>query len=400
MCRVEPPLNPRYESLDVWRGVACLLVVIFHSTAGYMVTPEVCAVTRSQGGSWADWALLVTNWGWAGVPLFFVISGYCIAASADSARRKPQSGFQFFVRRFRRIYPPLWAYLAVTALGTALLFPGAIPGPIQGFEYPLPYPQYLKLGQWIGTLTLTESWRYHVIEPEQGYMTASLWSLCYEEQFYLIVGIILAVCRRWFFLVVGVITVFVCLNVFDFSAFFGELINAYRRPLSGFFFDGLWLPFASGVGVYYQLNYARQRVRWTLDLLLLYTLAWCVLMIGSFSKLSGNVPGYLGIAVAFALALKWLHPHDSAIATSRITAPLRFCGRMCYSLYLVHAPICGVIAWNFYRWGINTPELALMITTPTCLTVSTLVSYGFHRLVENRFLNAPVSAKPVAALQN
>ena len=388
---MESPRNPRYESLDVWRGVACLLVVVFHSTAGYMATPEISAKTRAEGGSWADWALLVTNWCWAGVPLFFVISGYCIAASADSARRKPRGGWRFFVRRFRRIYPPLWVYLALTALGTSLLVPAAIPGPIQGFEHPLPYPHDLKFGQWLGTLTLTESWRDHVVGPEQQYLTASLWSLCYEEQFYLIVGLLVLICRRWFFPAIAVITLLVCLNVFDFSAFIGNNLNAYRSPLSGFFFDGLWLPFAAGVGVYYQLNYASQRVRWALDVLLLYALAWSLLMIGSFSKLSGNLPGYVGIGTAFALALKWLHPHDAAIATTRFTAPLRFCGRMCYSLYLVHAPIAGVIAWNFFRWGINTPELALMITVPMCLTISILVSYGFHRLVETRFVNAPVA---------
>ena len=46
-----------------------------------------------------------------GVPIFFVISGYCIAASADSSRRKGDSPWTFLKRRFWRIYPPYWASL-------------------------------------------------------------------------------------------------------------------------------------------------------------------------------------------------------------------------------------------------------------------------------------------------
>ena len=79
------PRNPRYESLDAWRGVACLAVVLFHSTVCYVATPELEARVRSEGGSWADWAILATGRLWIGVPLFFVVSGYCIAAAGDSA---------------------------------------------------------------------------------------------------------------------------------------------------------------------------------------------------------------------------------------------------------------------------------------------------------------------------
>ena len=48
---------------------------------------------------------------WAGVPIFFVISGYCISATADSARRKGLPARTYFWRRFRRIFPPYWIFL-------------------------------------------------------------------------------------------------------------------------------------------------------------------------------------------------------------------------------------------------------------------------------------------------
>ena len=46
-----------------------------------------------------------------GVSLFFVISGYCIAASAEATARKGGSPWGFMGRRVWRIYPPYWAAL-------------------------------------------------------------------------------------------------------------------------------------------------------------------------------------------------------------------------------------------------------------------------------------------------
>src|SRR3954471_7559964 len=76
------PAAPRYQSLDFWRGVACLLVIVFHAT-----------FYQAHSSSTSLSALIVraTKWFWIGVPMFFVISGYCITASADRLRRREQS---------------------------------------------------------------------------------------------------------------------------------------------------------------------------------------------------------------------------------------------------------------------------------------------------------------------
>src|SRR5436190_10524374 len=92
-----PPRDPRYLTLDAWRGLACLMIVVGHA----------CGTLESE-----DWQSLGTHpaarllrFGFAqlylGVPLFFVISGYCISATVDSTRRKRQGPGQYFVRRFR-----------------------------------------------------------------------------------------------------------------------------------------------------------------------------------------------------------------------------------------------------------------------------------------------------------
>src|SRR5688500_7182586 len=108
------PRRPRYESLDLWRGVACLLVLL-HLSTFISPGPQEFAALGSLGQLWAEGAARM----WLGVPIFFVISGYCIAATADSQRRRRgRPAMEYFLRRFRRIFPPYWAVL----LGTVAVF--------------------------------------------------------------------------------------------------------------------------------------------------------------------------------------------------------------------------------------------------------------------------------------
>src|SRR5437660_947943 len=41
------PRYPRYYSLDLWRGAACLSVVVYHTTM-------VCCLHTAHGSGWAD----------------------------------------------------------------------------------------------------------------------------------------------------------------------------------------------------------------------------------------------------------------------------------------------------------------------------------------------------------
>src|SRR5215471_311552 len=70
----------RYELLDGLRGAACLGVLLHH--------------------------LRVASFGHYAVMIFFVISGYCITASARSCQKTSVTFSEFMLRRARRIYPP------------------------------------------------------------------------------------------------------------------------------------------------------------------------------------------------------------------------------------------------------------------------------------------------------
>lgn len=115
--------------------------------------------------------------GWTGVDLFFVLSGYLIAAPlfSDIAQAKGINLRSFFLKRVFRILPAYY---------TVLLLYFAVPG-FSEFSNLSPLWKYLTFTQNFG-LNLQ---RYH------GFSHA--WSLCVEEQFYLLFPLLLLLCLKW-----------------------------------------------------------------------------------------------------------------------------------------------------------------------------------------------------------
>ena len=80
-------------NLDYFRGISILLVVLFHYTSRIPADSLF-----SQGGE----TITTFSFGWIGVYVFFIVSGFCISGSFD---RSP-SASQFLIKRIARIYPP------------------------------------------------------------------------------------------------------------------------------------------------------------------------------------------------------------------------------------------------------------------------------------------------------
>lgn len=369
--RFAAPRCPRYSSLDFWRGIACLLVLVYHSTMVHLA-----AQSRSglSGSGAAGWLVEFTRYLNVGVPLFFVISGYCIAAAADNVRQKGQSLGSYFVRRFRRIYPPFWIFVIGYAALFVMIDYFFVPSLLTTFPSNLLRPWWYSGWQWLGNLTLTESWRYHLIGGSRGHFPGHDWTLCYEEQFYAVTGLLLLFSRRHFFGGVILVT----------AATVGTMLVCASTGTSveGWFFDGYWLTFAAGMVVYYRINYALGMQRWVLDGLLI---AACV---GSLFKVLPFADGSMA-AFVFALVLGLLHRWDKVLMTSTLAAPIVWCGKMCYSLYLVHQLPTRALSAGFNRLGIDSDLSVLLIIIPCCMAVSIPLAWYFHLLVERRFLNAP-----------
>lgn len=371
-----PPRNPRYDTLDAWRGLACLMVVLFH--AAYLTNFELPAADSGTFDAVVGHLLRPLAHFWVGVPVFFVISGYCIAAAADSARRRPHPAGRFFLRRFRRIYPPLWIFL----FGTALLhLPLAWFGTLLGVPLELSptHPADVSAWSWVGLVTLTEEWRWHVVGPPKSYYQWAVWTLCYEEQFYLLCGLMVLLTPRRLFAAVAVVSGVVFLIVAD----------VVKLPFSvdGFFFGGPWLAFAAGIAVYYRRNYATPFARRLIDAGLLAATVWAARSVPDWGTFAQGVPAQLTAAFAAAFVIGLLEPFDAVTAKWRALVPLRWCGERCYSLYLVHGPVVYLLSRLAVVFGFTSPTHTLCVTIPVCVVAALAIGWAFHRWVEKRFSN-------------
>ena len=150
------------ESIQICRGVAALLVVMFH-LSGAIAAPKYFGVTLFDR--------VFIACGGAGVDFFFVLSGFIIASIHRSDIACPASFPSYIYKRCVRIYPIYWIVFASVA-ATAYLVPGATAG------HPEDILSLLK------ALTLF---------PQEGGVPviAVAWSLQYEMIFYVFFGLLI-----------------------------------------------------------------------------------------------------------------------------------------------------------------------------------------------------------------
>jgi len=97
-------VNEKLANVQVLRGVACLLVVAFH-----------LADIEARFGLGFNPLKPVRWFGYAGVDLFFVLSGFIIATTARPDLGRPRALPGYLFRRLWRVYPAYWAALGVAA---------------------------------------------------------------------------------------------------------------------------------------------------------------------------------------------------------------------------------------------------------------------------------------------
>jgi peptidoglycan/LPS O-acetylase OafA/YrhL len=103
-------LRPKMPELDTIRGIAVLLVLFFHGFGFRYGLQGLSAIPRAL--------VAATLPGWAGVNLFFVLSGFLITGILLDTKRKANYFRSFYVRRALRILPLYYAVLLVLAVLT------------------------------------------------------------------------------------------------------------------------------------------------------------------------------------------------------------------------------------------------------------------------------------------
>ena len=154
-----------YTQLDGLRGLAILLVIVYHFSLEH-------AAFR---GPAPGFFLQLAQAGWMGVDLFFVLSGFLITGILSGTRSKPHYFRNFLARRFLRIWPLYYLSLLVLLVVAPLLLPQVWAGRLQGMQDQQAW-FWLYAANWL-------------FAKEGGFSQTAggyFWSLAVEEQFYVI----------------------------------------------------------------------------------------------------------------------------------------------------------------------------------------------------------------------
>ncbi len=322
--------------------------------------------------------------GYIGVDVFFVISGFLITSIILGRIDGPGFSFpDFYLRRIRRLVPPLIATVAATAVAGSLIL---LPADLAAFAR--------------SSVAALASVSNIVFFAEAGYWDTSgdlkpllhTWSLGVEEQFYLfwpaaVVG--LAKLRRHLSLPasLGLVTIVgfaVALLVFQRS----PSATFYLFPFRIFQFSAgalvAWIPVERFVG-----GGARRR-----DLVLTGGL---VLVLGSTLVYGSETPfpGWFALPPTLGTVLMLSAGAPSGARPERVDSLGRrllgnptavWLGRVSYSMYLVHWP---VISLYRYRFGVelNAGDQLLLAGLTLVATV------GMHYGVERRFYQRDSTAR-------
>jgi peptidoglycan/LPS O-acetylase OafA/YrhL len=354
----------RLERIDQLRGVAALAVVVCHAAvSAYTGVPNL-------GGEPWPWLGLVLGFGYLGVPLFFVISGFCIHLPQARLLASPAAGRpawrRFFARRFWRLYPP---YLAAIAVALALWWP------VNG----LPAAPWLALP--------TQALLVHTFHPATfDGVNPPAWTLAVEAQFYLTYPFVFwLIARR------GALRALACVlgvtMAYRLALNFDPLPAGLGGPAWEFFL-ARWFEWVLGAVI---AEWAVGRVTlprvvfqpWLAALMLglAVALEWHTWHYGLYAL---KEPLY---GLAFALVLCVALDRHRAGKASAVGRYLAGVGLYSYSLYLLHRPIqlaLEPLARRIAAWpvviehDIPSSLLVMLATIPIVLWAARL----FYRVCE------------------
>lgn len=154
----------RDQTIDMFRGIAILLVVLFHFTARL----PAYALNITENAPWPVF------FGWVGVYFFFIISGYCIFMTLE---RSATVGV-FLARRISRIYP---AFVAAVLILFVFGLVAYIPSVPEAKFHVIP-PNLLDVVMNLFFIGEIGEW-----------VDGSFWSIAVEVKFYLLVALLAGV---------------------------------------------------------------------------------------------------------------------------------------------------------------------------------------------------------------
>ena len=324
---MEPEVRhlPRYYAIDLLRFVAALGVVCYHYTFRGYAAGNYSPVAFEELGR-------VTRYGYLGVELFFIISGYVVLLSAQGKTVR-----QFVQSRITRLYPAFWAACTLTFVVERLWGPGPADGPMA--------PElHAGLAQYAYNLTML-----HGFLGTQD-IDGAYWSLAIEITFYFLVALLIA------FRLLPHLDL--CLALWLGYALLPGIARS-GTPFANLFFPEFAPYFAAGM-LFYLLQPPQGRRWWRYGLL---AVAYGLALRGAGAQARQMMAGYhtyVSPAVAMSTVTLFfgvfyvITRHKISFSRSAWLAGL---GALTYPLYLIHSNIGFII---LHRIGPFTNKYVLL----------------------------------------
>ncbi|HJY30023.1 MAG TPA: acyltransferase [Pyrinomonadaceae bacterium] len=372
----ERPIG-RMLTLDAMRGGAALAVVTYHALG---VAP------RTAVGGWEAWLPQVTSYvvhfAFAGIYLFFVISGFCIhlfwARGRASGVHEPKIDFfTFWKRRVRRLYPPYFAALALYLCYLAYKTPVHVTG---AYVWDVVLHLFMLHNLDLHTTYTINGAFWTLAIEEQLYLAYFLllflrirygWTrtlvLCFSARVvWLVMGHVLsasfgvhipvteAAATNWFIWALGALSVEAALGITKLPAWCFKLSAA-----------GLALGCAMGLAQFLPML---DQTGWIHDI------GWLVM------HPAWGVGFFVLVNYAVAAEQRW---RQRSSPVPRLIPALASVGLISYSLYLTHSFVIMHWYWfGFTRFHILT--ISVLIMTP----LSVAFAWLFFRLCERPFMTS------------
>lgn len=315
MRNLRSDFSNRSEPLDALRGLAIVTVIARH--------------------------YFEFKYGMLGVDLFFVISGFLIGGVLLDGREQPGYFSSFYGRRAFRILPLYWLLLLI------------VPPVHWGY-----YLFFMQAKPWL-------QFGYLLTEP-----TFVTWTLAIEEQFYLILPMLIYwLPRRWLIRILwsGVL-----------------LAPAWRWLFHAYLPDHSWeflLPgrldelFGGVLLACFMRGYCRSPVAWAILACFpaLCDVAYAV-MVGPFS--------FLSVAAFACCIIVWA---GANMERTVLLGPFIWPGRRCYSLYLFHMVVLDIFLFfdfGFYAGFVALPIVCILAEISWRVIESPLINYAKGRFAK------------------
>ncbi|MBL8820983.1 MAG: acyltransferase [Planctomycetia bacterium] len=336
------PTNPqRLDLIDALRGFAALWVFLYHiwNVLNPWKTSQVAPVSWDVNQSWFDsLSFFAIQFGYYGVTIFFVVSGFCI--HLPQARRRVvggQDGLKlaaFFERRFWRLYPAYFASLFVASLSLGVMRLMEY----QSRGWPLPLPDgFYEQAFGVKEILYNAFFLLPFFESAKD-LNSVLWTLVFEVQFYLLYPVLLIMMRRVGLLPVGLILLICEIIMVPMPKNSSNYLD--HSPWDYFF---LAKYFEWYLGVIAAECLVRQR-RLPNRMTLLFVAVVC-LAISMVSVFYSVLWPYRDVWVALAtfFFLLGMLPYQKEKTNNHLFKLLVWLGLFSYSLYLLHIPLMRIM---------------------------------------------------------